>query len=105
MTSTNNVRSVSSTYTGAAMRAGAFWVIETNYEYALIYGCNELGDDGSCDVNAEFAYVISRRASLRGPLVRRVDYIVRRRLCIDSSRLHFSKHSRTYLDCSADRYF
>jgi len=80
------------------MRAGAFWVIETNYEYALIYGCSQLRNDGACDVSAEFAYVISRRATLPGPLRRRVDYIIRRRLCIDSSRLQFTKHSRTYLD-------
>ena len=79
------------------MRAGAFWVIETNYDYALIYGCSEQRDDGACDVNAEFAYVISRRPSVPGPLLRRVDYIVRRRLCIDTSRLLFTNHSRMCL--------
>ena len=78
------------------MHAGAFWVIETNYDYALIYGCSAQRDDGSCDVSAEFAYVISRRASLPGPLLRRVDYIVRRRLCIDTSRLRFTQHTRMF---------
>jgi len=84
-------------------------VIETNYEYALIYACNDVSDDDDavCDVSAEFAYVISRRASLPGPLLRRVDYIVRRRLCIDSSRLVFAEHSRTYVvgGCSIVRRF
>jgi len=75
-------------------------VIETNYEYALIYACYDMlrddaNDDVVCDVSAEFAYVIARRPSLPGPLLRRVDYIVRRRLCIDSDRLQFTKHSRT----------
>jgi len=80
------------------MRAGAFWIIETNYEYALVYGCNEMREDGACDVSSEFAYVISRRAVLPGPLLRRVDYIVRRRLCIDSSRLQFTEHSCMFLN-------
>jgi len=74
---------------------GALWVIETNYDYALLYGCTEQQDDGSCDVNAEFAHVISRRRHLSGPLLRRVDYIVRRRLCIDTTRFQFTNHSRT----------
>ena len=75
---------------------GAFWVIETNYDYALIYGCNERREDGACDVNAEFAYVISRRPTLAPPFLRRVNFIVRHRLCIDSSRFQFIEHSRTY---------
>jgi len=87
-----------------SIHAGAFWVIETNYDYALMYGCNDRRDDGACDVNAEFAYVISRRRSLPVQLVRRVDYIVRRRLCIDASRLQFTNHSRTYLVISFSQY-
>ena len=74
---------------------GAFWIIETNYDYALIYGCSAQRDDGACDVSAEFAYVIGRRPSLTRPLIGRVEYIVRRRLCVDSSRLQFTQHSRT----------
>ena len=78
-----------------ATRAGAFWVIETNYDFALIYSCAARRDDGACDVSAQFAYVISRRRTLHRALLRRVDFIVRRRLCIDSSRLQFTRHSRT----------
>ena len=81
------------------MWTGAFWVIETNYVYALIYGCSEQRDDGACDVNAEFAYVISRHASVPAPLLRRVDYILRRRLCIDTTRLQFTQHTRVYPIC------
>jgi len=87
------------------MVAGEFWVIETNYKlYALIYGCSRQRDDGSCDVTAEFAYVISRRRTMPGPLLRRVNYIIRHRLCIDTSLLQFTNHSRTYHDHNGLHY-
>ena len=42
-------------------RLGNFWVVETDYlNYALIYGCNQLRDDGHCHRRHELVYVISR---------------------------------------------
>jgi lipocalin len=70
-----------------AFLRGSFWVIETNYDYALVYGCFRERPDGACEAGFELAYVLGRRRSLPEPLLRRVQYIIRHRLCIEGVRL------------------
>lgn len=82
-----------------AFLRGAFWVVETNYEHAIIYSCYKTNEDGTCHSDNELAYVISRNQTLRPAIVKRIQWIVRNRLCIEVNRL---KHTDYKFPCPPD---
>ena len=87
--------------TKSCHRLGNFWVVKTDYlNYALIYGCNQLRDDGRCHRRHELVYLISRTPDLSSRIMLEVEQTIQNTLCVNINQLLVSTHEGTILPSS-----
>ena len=68
-------------------------MVKTDYlNYALIYGCNQVRDDGRCHRRHELVYLISRSPDLSSRIMLEVEETIQDTLCVDINRLVVSTH-------------
>ncbi|XP_077986464.1 uncharacterized protein LOC144440893 isoform X2 [Glandiceps talaboti] len=78
--------------------SGPYWIMSTDYDnYAVVYGCNRILDDGTCHMNHSSAWIMSRTTTL-SPAHRKEVMSQVARLCVDGSRI---RHTPSVSCCNA----
>ena len=70
-----------------------FWVVETNYQYAIIFGCHQLDTDGICHRDHVLVYILARSPSIPHSIKHHIQKVIQRDLCVDPRLLQETKHN------------